>query len=205
MFDFQAPPDADQDWVETMVLSFVIPEEGISALVYLCIRLGLGVMANQVMTNGALSDNRMDLLHDCDHQHMPASASLRRFTSDIGLSVHFHNARCDIRLDYPAPHGTEFHIEFQGLMDPFDTHHPNHSPQARRVKDMHADIGVGDKHRAGHSDMTGRITVTLKVRGHNFTVDCIERMDHSWGPHNSTAIRNMYIVSASFDENCSTT
>ncbi|WP_140847416.1 hypothetical protein [Paracoccus sp. FO-3] len=201
MIDFQAPPDADHNWVETMVLPFVIPEEGISALVYVCIRPGLGVMANQVMINGALSDNRMDLLHYCDHQHMPAPASLRRFSSEIGLSVHFHNAPRDIRLDYQAPDGTEFHIEFQGLMDPFDTHDPNHSPQARKVEDMHADINVGEKHRAGHFDMTGRITGTLKVRGRSFTVDCIERMDHSWGPRNPTTIKNMYIVSATFDEN----
>lgn len=76
------------------------------------------------MINGALSDNRMDLLHYCDQQHMPAPGSLRRFSSEIGLSVHFHNAPRDIRLDYQAPDGTEFHIEFQGLMDPFDTHDP---------------------------------------------------------------------------------
>lgn len=40
VIDFQAPPDADHNCVETMVLPFVIPEEGISALVYVCIRPG---------------------------------------------------------------------------------------------------------------------------------------------------------------------
>ena len=196
--DYQNPPDADHNWVETYLIPIVIPEEHIYALVYVCARPAMGVMSNQIMVCGALSDNRSDLLHYNDNQHLPAPKKFSELSSPIGLSIRATSAPRNFRIDYEGFDGTEIHVDWEGLMDPFDIHDPAHSPQAGRVEDMHADIDTGKKHKAGHFDLTGRATGTLKVRGRTFKVDSIERMDHSWGPRDPMVIKNMYIVSATF-------
>jgi hypothetical protein len=198
--DYQNPADADHSWVETYVLPVVVPEERIYALIYVCVRPGLGVMANQVMICGALCESRAELLHYTDNQHLPAPAKFSDWSSEIGLTVRATDPPRTFRIDYEAADGTEIHVDWVGLMDPFDIHDPNHSPQAGSVEDMHADIETGHKHQAGHFDMTGRMTGTLTVGGREFEVDGIERMDHSWGPRDPTVIKNMYIVSATFGE-----
>lgn len=198
--EYQAPPDADHQWVETYLIPIVVPEEHVYALVYVCARPGLGVMSNQVVVCGALSDNRSDLLHYYDHQHLPAPERFGSWSSPSGLSIEAVEPPRRFRVDYVAADGTEIHVDWDGLMDPFDIHDPNHSPQAGSVEDMHADIETGSQHAAGHFDLTGRITGTLTVRGRTFTVDSIERMDHSWGPRDPMSIKNMYIVSATFGD-----
>ena len=198
--DYQNPPEADHSWVETYLIPIVVPQEHLYALVYVCARPALGVMANQVMVCGALSDNRSDLLHYNDNQHLPAPKKFSELTSPMGLSIRATRAPRDFRVDYQGFDGTEIHVDWQGLMDPFDIHDPRHSPQAGSVEDMHADIDTGRKHQAGHFDLTGRARGTLKVRGRTFEVDSIERMDHSWGPRDPMVIKNMYIVSATFGE-----
>ena len=184
--------------VETYLIPVVVPEEHIYALIYVCVRPGLGVMSNQVFVSGCLSDNKSDLLHYNDNQHLPGPASLMEISSPMGLDITATKPPREYRIDYSAADGTEIHVDWVGLMDPFDIHDPAHSPQAGRVEDMHADIETGQRHSAGHFDLTGHITGTLKVRGREFVVDSVERMDHSWGPRDPMAIKNMYIVSASF-------
>lgn len=198
--DYQNTPDADYTWVETYLIPVVIPEEHIYALVYVCARPVLGVMSNQVTISGCLSDNRSDLLHYNDNQHLPAPEKFTDLSSPFGLSIKAVNPPRDFRIDYVGHDDTEIHVDWKGLMDPFDIHDPNHSPQAHSVEDMHADIDATQKHAAGHFDLTGRCTGTLKVRGRTFNVDSIERMDHSWGPRNPMIIKNMYIVSATFGD-----
>ena len=199
-FEFQAPSDADYHWVETLLIPFVLPEEGIYGLAYTCVRPGLGVMANQVIICGSLSDSRSDLLHYADNQQLPAVSSLRNFSTPLGLSVRFADGVRDFRVDYVGHDGTEFHFDWTGLMDPFDIHNPAHSPQAGRARDIHADIEPGRAHRAGHVDATGRAVGTLKLRGKTYQIDCIERMDHSWGPRDATISRPTYVVSATFSK-----
>lgn len=199
--EYQNSPDADHTWVETYLIPIVIPEEHIYALVYVCARPGIGVMSNQIFISGSLSDNRSDLLHYNDNQHLPAPENFTDWTSPIGLSIKYIDAPRKFRVDYSGFDDTEIHVEWTGLMDPFDIHDPNHSPQAGVVEDMHADIEPGAPRAYGHFDMTGRIQGTLKVRGREFKVDSVERMDHSWGPRDPMVIKNMYIVSATFSEN----
>lgn len=198
--DYQVPPGADHSWVETYLIPVVIPEEHIYALIYVCARPVLGVMSNQVMIMGSLSDNRSDLLHYNDNQHLPAPLKFSELTSPMGLSIVATKAPRNFRIDYSGFDGTEIHVDWIGLMDPFDIHDRNHSPQAGCVEDMHADIDTSRTHQAGHFDLTGRVTGTLTVRGKTFAVDSIERMDHSWGPRDPMVIKNMYIVSATFGE-----
>lgn len=196
--DFQHPGNADHHWVETLLIPFVLPEEGIYGLIYVYVRPGLGVMTNQVIICGSLSDNRGDLLHYADNQQLPAIRTFREFTTPLGLSVSFTDAPRDFRVDYVGRDGTEFHFDWKGLMEPFDIHNPAHSPQAGRARDIHADIEPGQTHRAGHFDATGHATGTLTLRGKTYRIDCIERMDHSWGPRDASIIRPTYIASATF-------
>jgi hypothetical protein len=193
--DYQNPPDTDHNWVETLLFPVVIPQEHIYALIYVCARPTMGVMANQVMVHGCLSDNRFDLLHYNDN--LPAPQRFSQWTSAIGLSVRATHAPRDFRVDYSGFDGTQIHVDWRGLMDPFDIHDPSHSPQAGKAEEMHADVATGKK---GHFDMTGRVTGTLTVRGKTFAVDSIERMDHSWGPRDPMTIKNMFIVSATFGD-----
>ena len=197
--DYQNPPDADHLWSETFVFPVVVPEAHIYALVYVCVRPGIGVMANQVLIHGTLSDSRSDLLHYSENPHLPAPETLTHWTSPLGLSVRCTDPPRAFRIDYEGIDDTRIHVDWTGLMDPFDTHDPDHSPQAGAVQDMHS-TGIGHGGRAGHFDMTGRITGTLTVRGQEFVVDAVERMDHSWGPRDPMALRSMYIVSATFGE-----
>ena len=198
--DYQNPPNADHNWVETFLFPVVVPDAHIYALVYVCSRPVLGVMSNQVMISGSLSDNRSDLLHYNDNQHLPAPKKFSEWTSPLGLSIRTVRSPRDFRLDYTGHDGAEIHVDWHGLMEPFDIHDPAHSPQAGRVEDMHTDADISKKHQSGHMDMTGRCTGTLTVRGKTFAVDSIERMDHSWGPRDPMVIKNMYIVSATFGE-----
>ncbi len=198
--DYQNPPNADHTWVETLLFPVVVPEAHLYALIYVCARPALGVMANQVMVCGALSDNRSDLLHYNDNQHMPAPKKFSEWTSPIGLSIRAVRPPKDFRIDYVGYDGTEIHIDWRGLMDPFDIHDPAHSPQAGRVEDMHTDSDTLKKHQSGHFDLTGRTTGTMIVRGKTFAVNSVERMDHSWGPRDPMVIKNMYILSATFGD-----
>lgn len=202
-FEYQNPPEADHDWVETYVFPVVVPEAHLYGLVYVCARPALGVMANQVIISGSLSDTRSDLLHYADNQHLPAPERFSRLTSPFGLDVEVVDAPRDFRIDYSGYGDTEIHVDWRGIMDPFDIHDPDHSPQAGRVRDVHteADPTASDEPRShGHLDMTGRVTGSLRVKGREFEVDAIERMDHSWGPRNPMNLASMYIVSATFGE-----
>lgn len=199
--DYQMPPDAAFDWVETWLFPVVVPEAGINVMIYVAARPALGTVANQIVIGGSLTDTKAELLHYYDHQHLPLPKTFSDFTLPSGLTLKATKPPREFRIDYVGKDGTEIHVDWIGLMDPFDIHDPNHSPQAGRAEDMHADIDAGAKHQAGHFDMTGRATGTLTVRGKTFKIDCVERMDHSWGPRDPTVIKNMYIVSATFDEN----
>ena len=197
---YQAPSGASHLWVETLLFPVVVPEEHLYALVYTNVRPGLGVMWNQVMVCGTLTESRSDLLHYNENHFQPAPADLRKIETEIGLSVTSTKPPTEFAIAYDHPDGTSIDVTWNGLMDPFDTHDPAHSPQAGRAADMHADRGVDEFALAGHFDMTGRVEGTLTVRGRTFEVDSVERMDHSWGPRDPMKVPNMFIVSATFGD-----
>lgn len=195
-YAFQNPADADHLWVETLLFPVVVPEEHLYALCYTNVRPTLGVMWNQVMICGTLTESRSDLLHYNESHFSPAPASYHAFNSTIGLNVRALDAPRDFALEYEHEDGTRIDVQWNGLMEPFDIHDPDHSPQAGTQADMHSD----QPGSAGHLDMTGRITGSMTVRGRTFAVDSIERMDRSWGPRHPMKVKNMFIVSATFGE-----
>src|SRR5690606_31275137 len=88
----------------------------------------------------------------------------------------------EFRIDYEAANGMEIHVDWKGLMEPFDIHDPRHSPNASAGLEA---SGAGEAYK-GHYDMTGRITGAVTIKGRTLAVDAIERMDRSWGQRTET-------------------
>lgn len=199
-FEYRAPADADHLWVETILFPVCVPEEHLYALVYVNVRPELGVMWNQVMVCGSLTDTRAELLHYAENPHLPAPERFSDIRSPLGLTVAAVDPPRRFRVDYAAEDGTEIHVDWENLMEPFDIHDPAHSPQAGRAFDIHADVESGAAPKpVGHADMTGRCTGTITVRGKTFAVDSVERMDRSWGERDPMkAGKPNHIVSATF-------
>ncbi|CDM25273.1 hypothetical protein BN940_14141 [Castellaniella defragrans 65Phen] len=197
--EFHTPAGADYLWAETNYFSISIPEERLLASVYVVHRKGLGVMSADVAIHGALVDTRAECLYVDNHQHLPAPERLSDVRTPTGLRIQAFSPR-DYRIDYAGFDDTGIHVDFKGLMEPFDIHDPAHSPKAttdavKRIEGSGFGTGYG-----GHFDLTGRITGTLKVRGKEYPVDCIETMDHSWGPRPETHMPGIGWQHAHFGE-----
>ncbi|MCB1667493.1 MAG: hypothetical protein KDI24_03975 [Pseudomonadales bacterium] len=197
---FHTPPDADYLWTETNYFSFIIPEEGLLGSVYVVIRDGLGVMSQDVCIYSGLTDNRAEALYIDNHQHLPSPEKMTDITTPKGLSIKTTSPK-DYRIDYLGFDDTEVHFDFKGLMEPFDIHDPEQSPKATTNKESQVEgSGFGTGY-GGHFDLTGHITGTLKLRGKEYQIDCVETMDHSWGPRPETHMPPIGWMHAHFGKN----
>lgn len=198
--EFHTPADAGHTWAETYFLPLIIPEEKLMATVYVVVRPGLGTMMNDVTVYGALSDTRADLVYYHAEPHLPAPERFSDIRSPMGLSVKAVRPPRDYRIDYVGYDDTEIHVDWTGLMDPWDIHDPAHSPRAGRTQqEQHANSGLGAAW-GGHFDMTGRVRGQLRLRGKVYEVDCVERMDHSWGHRNPIVMNAQDSISAAFGD-----
>jgi len=195
--EFHTPPDADHTHAETNYFCVTIPEERLMASVYTVTRKALGVTLADVVVFGALVDNRAECLYLDTQQHLPAPAQLSDYSLPNGLSVRAQSPR-DYSVDYRGYDGMELHFEFKGLMEPFDIHDPEHSPKAAKSLDaQHAGSGLGAGY-GGHFDLTGHATGTLTLAGKTYRIDCVETMDHSWGPRPELGVHSMGWMHAHF-------
>ncbi len=193
--EFHIPPQADHTWAETNYFCLSIPEERLVASVYTVTRKGLGVQLVDVVIFGSLGDTRAESLYIDSQQHLPAPERLSDYRTPNGLHVQAFSPR-DYRVDYVGFDNTELHFDFKGLMEPFDIHDPAHSPMAQ-PQARAATSGFGAAY-GNHFDLTGHITGTLKLRGREYKVDCIETMDHSWGPRAELGMATMGWTHAHF-------
>lgn len=178
--EFHTPADADQRHAETNWFCFYIPTERIMGIIYTVARRGVGVQSCDVSLYGALVDNRAETLYLDSQMALPCPPQLSHYTTATGLTVRADDIRT-YHLDYRGYDDTEIHLDFKGLMEPFDIHDPDHSPRAKAtVEEQHAGAGMGSGY-GGHFDLTGHLTGTLKFRGRQYSIDCVETMDHSWG------------------------
>jgi hypothetical protein len=179
--EFHVPDGADYQWAETNFFCVTIPEERLMASVYTVTRKSLGVQLVDVVVYGALTDDRAECLYIDSQQHLPAPELLSDYRTPNGLHIRALNPR-DYTVDYIGHEGMELHFDFKGLMDPFDIHDPEHSPKAAQSDDDRAaGSGFGEAYK-NHFDLTGHVVGELKLRGRNYPIDCVETMDHSWGP-----------------------
>lgn len=199
--EFHHNEDSDYTWTETYYIPISVPEEHIFAHIYVATKPTLGVMSNNIRIHGDCSGSEWDLLYD-DHQaHLPCPERFSQLHSPNGLSIVAYDAPRNYRIDYVGYDDTEIHVDWRGIMHPFDSNDPDLNPLIRGLDEKSklnkTSMGSGYK---GHLDMHGRVTGTLKVRGREFEVNSLDRMDHSWGPRPELDIPAMNSVWASFDE-----
>lgn len=198
--EYHTPADAGATWAETYFLPIALPEEHMLATIYVVVRPGVGMMANDIQIYGALSDNRGDQLYYESQSYLTAPPRFSDIVSEGGLRVRAVRPPRDYRIDYVGHSGTEIHVDYIGLMDPFDIHDPAHSPKAaRKREDQHAGSGLGSAW-GGHYDMSCHVTGTLTVGGRTYDVDCVERMDHSWGHRSPTKFNAQNSISGAFGD-----
>ena len=198
--EYHTPPGADHRWAETYIFPIAIPEERILVMVYVVARPKLGVMLNDIYIYGTLTDNRAELLYVDSQVHLPAPGRFSNIDSPSGLKLRAVVPPREFRIDYVGFDDTEIHVDWNGIMDPFDVHDLKHTPHAVGThEEKMARSGLA-RAWAGHFDMTGRVRGTLRVRGREFKVDSLERMDHSWGERGENELPAMDSISAQFGE-----
>ncbi len=199
--EYHTPPGADYRWAETYIFPIAIPEEHILVMVYVAARPTLGVMLNEIYVFGTLTDNRAELLYVDSQVHLPAPKRFSDIDSPSGLKIKAVVPPREFRIDYVGFDDTEIHVDWNGIMDPFDVHDIKHTPHAVGTHDEKMAKSGLSRAWNGHFDMTGRVRGTVKVRGKEYPVDSLERMDHSWGERGEHDLPAMDSISAQFDEN----
>ncbi len=191
---FHTPTNVSYDWAETNYFSVYIPEDNVTAWVYIVARAGVGAIAVDVEVINRICRKSLDARYFDLQQHLPIPERLEAFQLPNGLSIRAENEPRDYKIDYIGVDNTEIHWSVRGLMEPFDINDPNMDPRATGDPD-HSGFGAA---YANHFDMTAHVTGTLIVRGKHYPVDCVTTMDHSWGPRNERMMRPMGWVNANF-------
>lgn len=195
--EFHPCQPGDHLQAETNYFCFTIPDQHLMVTAYTVFRKGIGVMSSDIVVYGDLVRDRAECVYIDNQQHLPAPERLSDYRTANGLRVKAHSVR-DYTLSYQGYDDLRFNVEFRGLMDPFDIHDPDHSPKAKRtVTEQHSGSGLGASY-GGHFDLTGKITGELILKGRRYPVDCVETMDHSWGPRAEIGIGSMAWMTAHF-------
>ena len=198
---FHAPEDPnDHLWSETNYFSFHIPNERINGNIYSLFRPTLGVMTSFIHIWADKSNNHQGTLYTDGRAHLPIpqDQDLDNYTLANRLHVQVlpHNGGTrDYRIDYLGYDDSELHLEWRGLMEPYDIHDPSMDPLAS--------TGVAtwsDAYKNGHFDMTAKITGECRLHGKSYAVDCVSTMDHSWGARAECNINNMTWFHSSWGE-----
>lgn len=181
--DWHPSDPAQQNWAETLVCVFSVPEAGILGNAYVLARPNVGAAISSVVVHGGFA-TRVHEIDFADPQvHMPAPEKFSDFTLPSGLSLHVDDAPRDfsVRYESNAPGACRLDLRFEAIHEPYDTHDTAHNPLM--VTDAHGarDTGLGDVWNNGHMDAVGHVTGTLELRGETYEVDCYDGMDRSWG------------------------
>jgi hypothetical protein len=198
--EYHTPPGANHKWCETYIFPIAIPEENILVMVYVAARPVLGVMLNDIYVFGSLTDNRAELLYVDSQVHLPAPKSFSDIDSPSGLRIKATKPPREFSIDYVGYDDTEIHVDWKGIMEPFDVHDLKHSPHATGSHEEKMAKSGLSRAWNGHFDMTGRVTGSIRIRGRDYVVDSLERMDHSWGERGELDLPPMDSISAQFDE-----
>lgn len=198
--EYHHGPTDDYTWAETYYIPISVPEERLFAHVYVVTRPVLGTMSNDIRVMGAVSNTEFELLSVDTRYHLPLPERFSHIHAANGLSVKAVNAPRDYRVDYVGRDGTEIHVDYVGIMQPFDIHDRDENPIAGKTEaEQLASTSMGSGYK-GHYDMHARVKGTLKVRGKEYKVDIVDRMNHSWGPRPEMDIPPMNSVWAQFGE-----
>lgn len=196
--EFHPRDTTDRIWTETTYLAFCVPEAALHGTLYVLARPNLGVaMSSVVITRGYT--RKPYEAEFCDPQiHLPCPSSYREFKLENGLAV-TAKSLTDWRFSYEHTLGScQFELNLRGLHHPYDPMDANENPLHHDGANV--DPRFGDAWSNGHFDLKGHITGKLVLRGNEYSVDCYEGMDRSWGPRNETPNRASSYISINFGE-----
>lgn len=180
--EFHHAADVNHEWAETNYFGFYIPEERLLGSIYTVARAGTGACASEFIVYRGLAQDRMNVVHYDVQEHLPLPKSLLDYRLPNGMHVRAVNPPRDYRIDYVGRNGTELHMDYVGLMDPFDIHDAGQNARAAKTDaERAAGSSFGEAYK-GHFDQTAQVTGELKLGGRSYMIDCVDTMDHSWGP-----------------------
>jgi hypothetical protein len=185
------------NWAETNYFAFFIPEHGICGHLHALFRPNVGAVMSDIRVWRGLVPSTDDTWYISHHSHLPMPQSLREYTLLNGLSVRALSPR-HYRVDYIGIDDTEIHFDVRGIMEPYDTADPAMDPVTRATQKGGWNFSAA---YANHFDMSARVTGEIKIRGETFAVDCVQVMDHSWGPRTEVDLAAMLWLGATFDDN----
>lgn len=190
----------DYTWAETYYLPISLPAERLFGHVYVCTRPVLGSMSTDVRFHGAVSGTEFELLHCAADFQLPAPKRFSHIHGPNGLEVKAVSPPRDYRIDYIGFDGTEIHVDMKGIMHPWDIHDPDLNPLAgKTAEEQLARTSMGSGYK-GHFDMHCRTTGTVRLRGKEYEVDVVDRLNHSWGPRPERNVPHMGSFWACFGE-----
>lgn len=195
---FHTPQDCPHDWCETNFFGFTVPEANLLGMVYLVFRAGVGAVACDVTFIDRVTSSAHDARYVDVQQHLPIPERMESFRLPNGVRVEARSPTHYV-VDYEGVDGTEVHVAYEGLMEPYDIHDPEIDPMA--APDPEAAVrgsGFGRAY-ASHFDLTARATGHVVVRGERHEVDCVTTMDHSWGPRPERGMGTVTWINAHVD------
>jgi hypothetical protein len=180
--DFHQRDPSDMNWTETMFSIFSVPEANILGNLYVLARPNLGVITGTVMVQQGFCRQPYEI-DFCDPEvHLPCPESFSNFSLPSGFRVEVTRPPLDYHFQYAASSGAcSFDLNFEALMPAFDMHDPGQNPLFVEGDDWASPHKAASTNK-GHFDLLGRVTGELELRGKRYQVDCVDGMDHSWGP-----------------------
>ena len=194
--DFHPTDPAAHNWAETNYFAFFNAERAVCGHLQALFRPNLGVVMSDVRVWRGLVERSEDTWYVANHFHLPIPEprNLRQFTLLNGLSVKAASPR-DYRVDYVGIEDTEIHLDVHGIMEPYDIADPDMDPITRRSRGKSWTFASAYN---GHFDMTARVRGSVKVRGETIPIDCVQVMDHSWGPRTEVDLAAMMWLGGEF-------
>lgn len=197
--DFHTTDPDCHNWAETNYFAFFNAEHAVCGHLQALFRPNLGVVMSDVRVWRGLVERSEDTWYIANHFHMPIPEprNLREYTLLNGLSVKALSPR-DYRVDYLGIEDSSIHFDVRGIMEPYDIADPDMDPITRKAK---GESWTFSSAYNGHFDMSARVTGTVTVRGETIPVDCVQVMDHSWGPRTEVDLAAMMWLGADFGDN----
>jgi len=170
-------------WVETNAFTISIPEHAISCYTYVLARRNAGVCHTMVVMHKGYADHPTDVIWEDARMHVPEPKSLLDFDLESGFGTTVTRAPNDYHLRYNSNDGAcKFDINFKALVGPYNPHDAEQNVLRKQHADSTSAGGWGQAWSTGHFDMLGHMTGALTLDGKTYKVDCVDGMDHSWGP-----------------------
>jgi hypothetical protein len=171
------------NWTETMFMIFSVPEAGILGNLYVLARPNLGVATSAVMVQQGFCRQPYEIDFSDPQVHLPCPPSFKTFELPNGLSLEVTKPLLGYHVEYESSSGAcRFDLDFEAVMPPFDMHDPDQNPLYVEGDDWAEPHKSGLSSAKGHFDVLGRVTGEFELRGRRYEVDCVDGMDHSWGP-----------------------